>query len=326
MPRFALSLAFVAIVAAVPAGAQELAAAEARARAHTPVSNDGTVAEAASEAWSTEFAAFEGLAPELMADDLAAERRAEVETAEQVWALLEAQPATGRVGLESIIGPDTRTRTNPTTSYPARAVVLVTYNQNGSSYRCSGNLINANTVLTAGHCVHAGNGLSSGWSSNVVVYPGRNGSSSPYGSCTAKRLYSVTGWTNGADERYDYGAIKLNCQIGNTVGWFGYYWQAATLNGVSAVISGYPGDKPLTQWRSTGSVAATQTLQVFYKNDTLGGMSGSGVYWNKPSCGQCIHSVHAYGLHGAAPHSNNNHATRITKAVFDNLAAWTTAP
>ena len=35
------------------------------------------------------------------------------------------------------------------------------------------------------------------------------------------------------------------------------------------------------------------------------------MYYNRSGCGQCIHTVHAYGLHGGAPHGTYNHGTRI---------------
>jgi glutamyl endopeptidase len=329
MRRHFVSVFAVATLAAIPVSAQSMADAEARAAraGHTPVSSDGTPVEVgAAEAGLRSVDSFEGFAPELMADDAHAEFAGGEITAEEVWAVVQREARVAPMGRESIIGADTRVRINPTTGIPYRQVVWITFSQDGSNYSCSGNLINANTVLTAGHCVHEGFGGS--WSTNVRVYPGRNGSLSPYGSCTAKRLYSVTGWTNSGNEAYDYGAIKLNCNIGNTVGWFGFYWRSGSLNGYGATIAGYPGDKPSgQQWRSTGTVAATQTLQTFYKNDTFGGMSGSGVYsTNQGNCsGHCIHTVHAYGLHGGSPHSTNNHGTRITQSVFNNLIAWRNA-
>lgn len=292
---------------------------------HTPVSSDGSTSAAHEYAQQTASEpGFEGFAGEGVALDALAEFPQRAETAKEVWNLWAARPATGKYGIESIIGPDSRVRINPTTSYPARAVVLITFNQGGSSSRCTGWLINKDTVATAGHCVHTG-GPGGSWSTNVKVYPGRNGNLSPYGSCTARRLHSVTGWTNSSDERVDYGAIKLNCSIGNTVGWFGYFTQANLLN-LQTQISGYPGDKPLTQWRSIDKVRTTTTDQVFYFNDTVGGMSGSPVYYNRPGCGMCSMGVHAYGLHGAAPHSNHNHAKRITQATFNNLTNWKNAP
>lgn len=298
---------------------------------HTPVSSDGAVSASAelgrnaavSEGFEGLGASFESAGVRFDQTGAVLDGAEEVtESAEDVWALWEAGTTSVR-GIQggSIIGADSRTRVNPTTTYPARAIVLITFNGG----RCTGWLIGKDTVATAGHCVHSG-GSGGTWRTNVRVYPGRNGSSSPYGSCTARRLHSVTGWTSSQDERYDYGAIKLNCTIGNTTGWLGFFWQSASLNGLPAIVAGYPDDKPLTHWRSTGSVAVTQAMQIFYKNDTRPGQSGGPVYYNRPDCGFCASAIHAYGVHDPSPHSTNNHATRITQAVFNNLMAWKNAP
>ena len=69
-------------------------------------------------------------------------------------------------------------------------------------------------------------------------------------------------------------------------------------------------------------VRALTTRQVFYKNDTVGGQSGSPV-WKSGNYGIAIH---AYGLHGVAPHSTNNHGTRLITAVYNNMTAWKNAP
>jgi glutamyl endopeptidase len=159
------------------------------------------------------------------------------------------------------------------------------------------------------------------------MYPGCNGAAQPFGSCTARRLHTVSEWANGADKRFDYGAIRLNCNVGNTTGWFGFFTQSASLNGLTETISGYPGDKPLTQWRSTDRIRVTQANQVFYLNDTIGGMSGSPVYTNRAGGGVCAMAIHAYGFpHATGPHTTHNHGTRITQAVFNNLVAWRNAP
>jgi glutamyl endopeptidase len=300
---------------------------------HTPVSSDGSASPRAELATmnamnATMSESFEGLSPELGIGARFDETGAVVdgaeevtESAQDVWALWEAGASSPR-GLwgGSIIGPDSRTLVSPTTAYPARAIGLVTVT--GGS--CTGWLINKDTVVTAGHCVHSG-GTSGAWRANVRFYPGRNGASSPYGSCSARRLHSVSGWLSSADERYDYGAIKLNCTVGNTTGWFGFFWQSATLTGLPTTVAGYPDDKPVTQWKATGTVAVTQDRQVFYKNDTRPGQSGAPVYYNRTNCGTCSMAIHAYGVHGSSPHSTNNHATRIVKAVFDNLVAWKNA-
>lgn len=244
-----------------------------------------------------------------------------IETAQEFAALQALPGISGKLGAETIIGPDNRVRVNPTTSFPARATVLITF----SAGRCSGWLIGPNTVVTAGHCVHPGGGGSYYPKSSYRIYPGRNGGASPYGSCTAKWLASVVGWTVSGSDEYDYAAIKLNCSIGNTVGWYGFFWQTGSLTGLPTTINGYPGDKPLTQWRSSDSVRVTQVRRVFYRNDTIGGVSGAPVWYNRPGCGICSMAVHAYGTYNGPPFSTNNHGTRITKAVFNNLIAWRNA-
>jgi len=236
------------------------------------------------------------------------------------------------LGTNSIFGPDNRIRISPATSVPASAVVQITRNGNA---HCTGWLYGPDIVATAGHCVHTG-GSGGTWYTGLTVWPGRDGSSTPFGSCSVRLLHSVSGWTTNGDEAYDYGALKLNCTIGYSTGWFGYWWQSASLAGTSTLINGYPGDKPFgQQWRGDSvarTVAVSQTNQVFYSNDTAGGMSGSAVYQNRPAgsafcAGYCSMAIHAYGFpHGAYPHNTYNHGTRITEARFNNLKSWKDAP
>ena len=181
---------------------------------NTPVSHDGA-GLGSTESGSSLSQSFAGTGRVLAAgetDDALADRRGLKESAADVWKLWEAAPATAPVGVESILGADNRERVRNTSEYPYRAIALVTFTDaNGSSSRCTGWLINADTVVTAGHCVHGG-GSGEDWHrvDSFRVYPGRDGSASPYGSCTAKRLYSVRGWTRNAADTSDYGAIKLN--------------------------------------------------------------------------------------------------------------------
>lgn len=317
-------LVLAGAVSSVSAQPQEAAQ---RITPNTALASDGSATPAAQRSTQATFVpSFRGYYGELVADHLA-EFPERTESVEEVWTLLAAEPATGKVGRETIIGTDQRVRVNPTTTYPARAAALITFSTGSGSALCTGWFINANTLATAGHCVHRGSGGGAGFYGvgSFRVYPGRNGNASPYGSCTAKTLFTVNGWANGANEEYDYGAIKLNCSIGNTTGWYGFF-TSASLNNLPTTIQGYPGDKPLTQWKSTDRVRATSPRQVFYQNDTFGGMSGSPVYYNRSGCGICSMAIHAYGTHGLSPHSNNNHGTRINQEVFNNLISWRNAP
>jgi V8-like Glu-specific endopeptidase len=36
-------------------------------------------------------------------------------------------------------------------------------------------------------------------------------------------------------------------------------------------------------------------------------------------------AIHTTGLHGSSPHNQNNHATRLTQDVINNLVAWRNA-
>lgn len=309
----------VAAVALAATAAAQVEAAEA-AQPHAMVVSNGKSVRAV-EVRRTYSPSYRGSATGGALDRLAT-FRAGAEGAAEMSSLLSKQAVTAPKGQESIIGADTRVLVNPTTTYPARATVLITF----SAGRCTGWLINRNTVVTAGHCVHQGQGGSFYPTASFRVYPGRNGGASPYGSCSARWLATVNGWTQSSDDRYDYGAIKLNCSIGNTTGWYGYFTTGSSLTGLPTIINGYPGDKPLTQWRANDLVRVTQARRVFYQNDTIGGMSGSPVYYNRGGCGICSMAIHAYGTYNGPPFSTNNHGTRITQDVFNNLTSWRNAP
>ncbi|TQI93696.1 glutamyl endopeptidase [Amycolatopsis cihanbeyliensis] len=222
----------------------------------------------------------------------------------------------GDIHAGSIIGPDGRTRVNDTTTFPARATVYLTYTKpGGATSWCTGWMYAPNAVATAGHCVHGG-GSSGDWNYGFTVYPGRNGGSSPYGGCTVDTKYSVLGWTRDRNTEYDYGGLKLNCTVGDTVGWYGMRWQGASYDGTLIFSRGYPQDKPqATQWFTSDEVRQSDIRQLRYRLDTVGGQSGSPVYMF--GCeGYCGIAVHTTG------YSDHNRGTRITEQAFDNYQSW----
>ncbi|MFC5052425.1 trypsin-like serine protease [Saccharothrix xinjiangensis] len=226
-------------------------------------------------------------------------------------------------GAQSIIGSDNRTRVTPTTSFPARATVLITRTVNGvENQHCTGWMFSDDLVMTAGHCVY---NQSSGWyTGQLRFYPGADGAGSrPYGGCSATTLRSNTGWTVDGNADADYGGATLDCTIGNTVGWYGAYWTTASLNGTSTTIQGYGGDKAQQQWIHSDQVRVSDSLRLRYDNDTVGGNSGSSVHTvrapGSSGCsGQCSLAVHAYG----AGSDGHNSGPRITESRFTLIAGW----
>ena len=232
-----------------------------------------------------------------------------------------AYGATGPDRGESIINWDSRTRAY-TTRYPNRAVVYIEYNDKA---HCTGWLYAKNMVATAGHCVHTGGSSGSWYNRNSFrVYPGKDKNSNPYGSCGVSRLHSVKGWTQNDDPKYDYGAMRLNCSVGNTVGWFGMYHSKYPRNN-PAIITGYPGDKNRTQWTSADKIRDTHARMLGYRMDTINGMSGSPIWHDRAQAthatgawGFCIHN---YGT-GLNLFSNMNSCAYLYRARIDNYVRW----
>jgi len=222
---------------------------------------------------------------------------------------------------ETVHGVDDRVRIQSTNIYPWRvhASLLITAADN-SQWIGTGWFIGPHTLMTAGHVVHIKNsGIASrdGWVRSIIVMPGRNGASLPYGSVTSTSFRSVVGWTVNGDQNYDYGAIILPTNLGLTTGWFGFgVWGDSELTAATGNISGYPGDKPSgTQWYAARRIASVNARKVYYDIDTAGGQSGSAVY-RIMNGGRYGIAIHAYG--GAT----TNSGTRIVSPVFSNMVNW----
>jgi glutamyl endopeptidase len=207
-------------------------------------------------------------------------------------------------------------RVTDTAVYPYRAIALIKlYFRRGGPTYCTGFLISKDLVVTAGHCV---DNLTYRLTTRAVVTPGDDAGDRPYGSCLGTTAYSVTGWVNDTNPMYDYGAIKLNCNIGENVGWFGVRATPKSLNGTSVTITGYPGPKKpdFSMWTASGKISDSEERQLDYTIATEKGESGAPVYERGPYA----LAVHAYSPNPLHPSTNGG--TRITQAAFDNFADW----
>jgi len=222
---------------------------------------------------------------------------------------------------ETVHGIDDRVQITNTGIYPWRAIAsLLITARDGSQWIGTGWFIGPHTLMTAGHVVfikNSGVAGRDGWVRSIQVMPGRNGSTLPYGSVTSTNFRSVTNWTNNGDENFDYGAIIIPTNLGNTTGWFGFgVYSDADLLSTVGNISGYPGDKPNgTQWFDARRIASVNGRKVYYDIDTAGGQSGSAVY-RIVNGARYAFAVHAYGG------NTTNSGTRIVQDVYNNMVAW----
>ncbi len=109
---------------------------------------------------------------------------------------------------------------NQGTSWPARhdwvsltnGKVLFDKADGSTGWNCSGVVVTTearNTVFTAGHCVHGGEGED--WHRNWVFIPDYYYDDRPLGTWNARPggLWSLSGWTDDGDNSYDIGAVVM---------------------------------------------------------------------------------------------------------------------
>lgn len=235
-----------------------------------------------------------------------------------------AQAKPGAAAPSSVIGPDERVQEGAPTAYPWGAIAHLSTNQGG----CTGFMLSRDVLVTAGHCVH----YNGSWVTSYTVTPGRTGNSTPYGSCSGgiNDVWTTSNWINGYPSDHDYGLIKLTCDIGNSTGWFGWWYDTGeNLANQYFYVEGYPGDKPYgTMWWD-GDYTYSQTAnKLWYWVDTAGGQSGSPVYhYNSVTPGYCggwcVTGIHTNGVAGSNP---ANSGTRFRADVMSFINYWIAQP
>jgi V8-like Glu-specific endopeptidase len=227
---------------------------------------------------------------------------------------------------KTVLGPDGRTRVTATTAYPASAIGHIVYTDwDGRTFVCTGWLIDANTVLTAGHCIYDVEAPADGTLQAATFYPGRDGDVAPFGGCDAVTVFSPDEWKSIGDWKHDWGLMQLDCRIGDVVGWFGLTSVPGrnSLTEQAIVIQGYPGEQPGTQWTQAGTVQRSEPLTMHYRLDTTGGQSGSPVFSASGIPGElcggpCSIGIHAYSAAGT-PLTNSG--TRLTASRVSTITA-----
>lgn len=171
----------------------------------------------------------------------------------------------------------------PEDPFWARNVKLFMTFPDGFSGSCSGAMIDAKHVLTAGHCVYLPE--HGGWATGVDVVPGYENGSTPYGVAESLNLYSWTGWTGNQDYDWDMAYIQIDRPVGVLTGWYGFAYNNDFnfYNNNTFHNPGYPADGPydgqyMYYWY--GNYDAPQGEVLYHGNLGYRGQSGSNSHHN----------------------------------------------
>jgi glutamyl endopeptidase len=235
-----------------------------------------------------------------------------------------------RVGVETVIGVDERTRITATAQYPWRMIAALQLTPRPpSTARFIGTawFIGRRTLLTAGHCVYSDSDFG-GWIGSVGVSPGRDGANFPFGTVSATRFSTLDKWKSEADADYDVGCIHIEEPLGDRVGWFNITSLSdADLQNRLLNVSGYPGDRGggTEQYHHANRVLHPSARRIYYDIDTYGGQSGAPAWVQEDAASEAIAvGVHAYGV-GGTPSSLNitaNSAPRLTPSLIATIKGW----
>lgn len=247
---------------------------------------------------------------------------------------------TAGTGFETVIGDDNRTQIHDTAAYPFRMICSLTISfENGMRSVGTGFLIGRRTLVTAGHCLRPHPNAPA--LTSVEVRPGRAGLHDPFtddiGSVKGTRFSLHREWSARFNPNFDVGAIHLDADIGETLGWFAVRALGpAALELQWAHVTGYPGDKVITgedgmsvpaaeMWHHATPLTGAADGRVYYPADTFAGQSGAPVYRLDAETGRAeVLAIHAYGIDptgGPLAHANNS-GVLVDGALLQVLSDW----
>jgi V8-like Glu-specific endopeptidase len=163
--------------------------------------------------------------------------------------------------------------------FPYSAVGKLFFSTGGSDFVCSGAVISARIVATAGHCVFS----SRRFHRNFLFVPAYHEGNAPYGEWGVDEVFTTDAWTDGDDlvpNEGDYGMLVVADEggerIGDVTGWLGFKTNQLAPNAIT--ILGYPvnldGGQQMHHTTSSDWDSVDATGSIVYGSDMGGGASG----------------------------------------------------
>jgi V8-like Glu-specific endopeptidase len=171
--------------------------------------------------------------------------------------------------------------------YPFKTVGKLFFTIPGQGdFVCSASVISFRILATAGHCVHSGNGSSTGWFTNWRFVPAFRDGVAPFLVWNWNTVVVTPDWFNGGGgvpNAADYAMIAVSDQlfgssvrkIGAVTGTLG--WQTLSLSANHTTKLGYPCNLDSCQKMhqvASGNFRNTSPNNVEYGSDARGGSSG----------------------------------------------------
>lgn len=179
---------------------------------------------------------------------------------------------------ESIYGKDERVQVDPMISPPYQWICYLWIKSTsdewyfGSGFKIHLPGVNRTAIVTAGHCTY----VDRAYAAKIIVKFPRHPKTEVY----PKDLFAAPEYINSRSPDHDYGLILLP-GLGNSDDGFGWSAIVADEELKDRIVTncGYPGDKDRgTMWITGGKICRYTANSISYRNDTMGGQSGSPVY------------------------------------------------
>lgn len=219
--------------------------------------------------------------------------------------------------------PDGRTKVFDPFAYPWSVFGYMEMDYGSKVYLGSGVMMNPSYVLTAGHCLYS---IEDGVPESITFYPGRNGKAYKW-QTMAKSIVVHPAWHKSEEEDSDIGLLRLEkSNIGQETGWVELAnAEDEYLYTTDVQVTGYPYDKHQENkepfmYTMAGPIATVKKNKFYYKINTFGGQSGSGVVSKFDE--KTTSPLTCFGVHVTGCREEGNGAVRLNNEKLLVIDSW----